>query len=309
MTTNSENVQAALNTLIQYPIQLDNAGKASAEVTLGPWKVSVSCSYGSSCCEKHASYHIDESLSSNVLQAILGQAEQHAKTFFQSFSSVHGWMMSLPKFSRTFQSSTTQILAILAQVQAGGSITAAQRVELSKLYDAIAAGLSSSKMSIEIGTNSMKNFNNQLQSIQTSIDNAKRDLTQANNNAVQNLRQFIAHQPCGQSEARDQLNYWISVNSSAVASVQQTFTNLGSDTQAAVNAFELLLGTVTDFELQIANIQNILAKASGAQLSQFMTQLNVQSATALFQDLAQQAEKSLSGMLSNRLTDIMNRAV
>lgn len=307
MTTSSQRAQQAIKTISQYPGQLDGAAKTVAGITLGPWVVSVNCSYGSSCCKKHASYDFRVLLSTTALQGVLKQAEQHATTFFKSFTPVHSWLESLPGFAQTFKDTTTQILGILQKIPSGQDPAPAQRQLLTAHYATLSSALSAGKTSLAAGAGGMQAFEHQQQSLDNSIQQTEHNLLATKNRDLQNLNEEIAQQPCGQRTAHAQFNAWTAANANAVAMFKSIFSTLHQDTVAAQAAVGLLLGTVADYEVQIQNIQKLVDSASGDQLSSFMTKLDVQSADALFDDLAREAQAALAAQ-SATLADIMTRA-
>ena len=139
MTTNITAVSQAIHTIVEFPLQLDQVAQTVSRIPFGPYGISVSCSYGPSCCEKKASYSYSFEISKAPLEKVLLSAEAHAKTFFGSFKDVQDWLNGLPAFSKLFSDNANAALATISQIPPSGKPTQQQQAALTRNFNAILA--------------------------------------------------------------------------------------------------------------------------------------------------------------------------
>lgn len=281
--------EQAIAIIVQFPILINNIAQAVSQASLGPWSISVNCTYGS--CH-NLSYTYSIQFTTTGLLNILESAESHSKTFNTSFASVNTWLTNtLPAFSTTFDAAAAAILTILEQAQTSGTLSAAQKEALAAQFTIIQNGLSTSASELSQGSLAMVNYVEAQNAITTQVGQIESATETAIQAALNNLLAQTQQEPCGQSDAQSQFSVIQAEYQNTVSVYSSQFGNLSSDTTNASNAVDAIIGLVTDFIGQIQNISKQLQTVEDGNLPAFIQEVKVQASTQLWTDLAAAAKQ------------------
>lgn len=276
--------------IVQFPILINQIAKTVAETTLGPWQISVKCSYDNGC--KHETYSEGIALSTHPLVKVIEAAEVNAKTFFSNFKPVNDWLKNtLPSFSKTFDASAKLILTTLKDINSSGTIDSSQRKTLAKEFGIIQSGLTSSNSQLQKGTAAMTAFAKQQKASTANVLKVQSDLESEISNALQSMLMFTENKPCGQSDAKAQYNVIEAEYKATVNIFSKQFSLLSSDTDTANKAVLSLVGLIVDYMSQIKKVSEDVHTVQSDNLSYFMKQVTLVASTNLWSQLAKQAAK------------------
>lgn len=288
MSTGTQDIAILAN----FPSQIQQVASVIAGTTLGPYIISVSCSYDSGC--KDCKYSVAIDISTKPLEDAVMTAQGNAVSFFISFEPVKSWMQqTLPNFSSLFSATAIKIQNILTVVQSKGTITPEQKQELNAMLTTLQQGLALNSSQLQKGSAAMVTFIQRQNTALQLVQNVQSNLETETNAALQKMIMDAEAEPCGQGDAQNQFNVIKGVYNSTVSTFNTQFTTLSSYTNAADNAVKGLLGLVTDFIAQIENISKDLKTVQQGNLSVFMQKITTAMASQLWTQLAEEAKKEL----------------
>jgi hypothetical protein len=276
--------------LINFPTQINDVAKAVAATSLGPFEISVKCSYDAGC--KDCTYSTSINITTTPIVQLINAAQTSAKTFFISFQPVTNWLkQTLPSFSTTFDAAAKIILAILKDMASSGTITPTQKAKLIQQFGIIQNGLTQSQTQLGQGDVAMVDFVNRQISATASVQTIQNNLINNTQNALTEMLDYANGQPCGQSDAKAQYDVLEVSYKQSVAMLNNQFTKLSTDTNTANNAVKSLVALTTDFIAQMKNISADVETVQSGNLSNFMKQVTIMASSDLWGKMAQQANQ------------------
>lgn len=246
----------AVKTLINFPNQINTASSSLNGISVGPWTVSVDCSYGS-CNNGHCSYtkSLDFTTSRKQLLAALADINQYSIQFLGSLRT------ELQVLHNTATLILTELQTLIPEIS--NPQFANKYIILLQLNN-ISTQLSQNANDLVSGNQSFAQFGTKLHALINNLSTMKNGMEQDINNALQNIRQYINSQPCGGESANAQLNANQKLFNNSFNTINQSFDTLYGQCQNAENAVNILIGTFATFITQWNTaIQNI-AKTTDA---------------------------------------------
>ncbi len=299
----------AVSTLTDYPAKIHVAATSAANVPMGPWSFSVSCSYS---CGKdfRASGRVDFSGPRGMLQAVLVETENYAKTFNAEWEFVNLWMaQTLPQMAADFHTAEAAVAQAVRELQQNGQVSPATRAAVDNSLAALLTVLDASKQELTKGNSALSAWEQQLSKYEAEIGTARGNLEAAASQALAAVKNDIAKYPCGQDDAMRQYNTFKGQLSSATASFQQIFTTLGGQSTAAHRAVSVLLGTVVNFISKYTPVIAGVQKAQGAQLGTVLQKFDLTIAANQWQGLADYAKQQLGAGQAALVNELVRAGV
>ena len=303
----------AIATAVAYPRQIHAAAVAAQGVSLGPWRLSVHCNYGTSDANSYGTdMQCDFSTQRATLQSTMSAAEIQAGQFLSNFQFMSTWVdQTLPATAAAFTNASTPVQAAIAASRAG-TLTQAGIDAATNALQSLLGLLQQSSTALTGGMSNLASYALQQEGFGAQIQQVLNGLTTSAQNTINAIQSSLGTMPCGSGDAANQLNGFRSQFTVASGQLQSIFSTLQTQTGAAKSALATLIGTVLNFVNAYQGVITQVRQAQAQDVGSMLEGIRLQIAAGQWQTLANDAGNQLNGerqALRSDLTQISTGGV
>lgn len=286
--------QHAIATATQYPQKLHAAAVAAQGVVLGPWQLSVKCTYGASD-KNWVGYDVNVDFANTRadLQRTLSEAQSSASTFLGSFNFLRTWLATtVPATTAQFQAADAAVQKAIAAAK-NNQLTQAERAAVAQTLSTLVATLDGSKTTLETGNQQLAALATAMQNYGSNTAAIVQRLTSQGTAALQNMQVEINSQPCGVDDGNRQLAGFLLQFTNASNRFSAIFASMAGDTKQAADAVSQLTGIVVNLASMYRPAITKVEQAQASEVASFLQGFQLKVATGNWESLESYANQQL----------------